>query len=224
MFRQRPGACRQAIAPPCRRGVRRGSPAPGRRTPARNMSGSPQRTAAEPMRMVSPRWTSTSKRSPARLVHLGGREDPLDGVLPQLVGAEPALLVLVDEGNRVDEAVERRHRGRRPRLTSAADPAPRTARASSPDRSLGDRPATISSQRNCRAAPGGAERTRRTSDGHPPSPPHPSSSSPSCSARAAISVSVKASSSLPTSETCPAARRRASGIAMLSRPARTRWA
>ena len=57
-----------------------------------NMSASCQRAAADPMRTVSPRsrriWRARRRTSAISR----GREDPLDGVLPQLVGPEPAFV------------------------------------------------------------------------------------------------------------------------------------
>ena len=102
-------------------------------------------------------------------------------------------------------------------MTSPLDPEPSTARANNAERSLGDNPATTSSQRNCLAEPAGADRTSRTNDGHPPSPSHRTCARPSCSANAATSASVKASMSPLTSTTCPLARRRATGIGTGSR-------
>ena len=95
-------------------------------------------------------------------------------------------------------------------LTSSAVPQPSVARASSRRCSAADSPATTSSQRNCGAAPSGAERARRTSDGQPANCRDSSSvrtSRHSDLARASTSVGVKASSSMPTSTTWPAARR-----------------
>ena len=85
--------------------------------------------------------------------------------------------------------------------TSLSDPEPSTARASSPDCSVAGNRATISSQRNCRSAPGGADRTNRTSEGHPAKSRHAAGSSPSNPARAAVSASLNASASGPTSTT-----------------------
>ncbi len=89
------------------------------------------------------------------------------------------------------------------RATSRAEPEPSTASASRPARSAGDNPATISSHRNCRVAPGGADRTSRTSDGHPANPSHAAWSSPSDRASASTSASVNASASPPISTTWP---------------------
>ena len=99
---------------------------------------------------------------------------PLDGVRPKLVGAEPALLVLIQERHREDKSVDvdiaAGHFGdlnRRPRTKHGEC-------QQTPNARLGDNPATTSSQRNCLAAPAGADRTSRTNDGHPAQPlaPH----------------------------------------------------
>ena len=58
------------------------------------------------------------------------------------------------------------------RNTSPDEPAPSIASASNTERSAADSPATISSQRNWRVAPGGADRTSRTNEGHPANPTH----------------------------------------------------
>ena len=53
--------------------------------------------------------TSLAKGLEGTPTHVGDlrrREDPLDGVLPQLVGPEPALCVLVQQGNRSHEPVD----------------------------------------------------------------------------------------------------------------------
>ena len=58
------------------------------------------------MRTVSPRSSSTSQGSPTYLEDLRGREEPLRRVLPQLVGSERAVGVLVQKGNRADQPVD----------------------------------------------------------------------------------------------------------------------
>ena len=53
--------------------------------------------------------TSLAKGLEGTPTHVGDlrrREDPLDGVLPQLVGPEPALCVLVQQGNRSHQPVD----------------------------------------------------------------------------------------------------------------------
>ena len=175
------------------------------------MSASPQRTAADPCDGLAPleetpapvggpRAPRPPGRSARRRPPTGGgrRACPASSWWKQRRRA--------DEPVDVDLVAGDVRRSRRPSPNRAwrgrADP---TAR-------LGDSPATISSQRNCRVAPGGADRTSRTSDGHPANPSHAARSSPSRPASAVTSASVNASSSAPTSTTCPAARRRASGI------------
>ena len=159
-------ACSPANGQPCRWGAPRGSRARARRTPGGTCRGLP-----------SARRPIPCERS--RLVR-GAAAGPVDVSRgPPPPGRSARRRPPTAGGRRACPCASWCKRGTQPtsrsmstsqpatRATSLAEPEPSTASASSPDRSAGDNPATISSQRNCRVAPG----RRRQDQPHQRRPP-----------------------------------------------------
>ena len=179
------GRLGRAGEPPRRRVDRQGAGGVVDELAAGRLQGgaSPHRSALQPVRSVSRRrWNSSRARRRVAARSSSGKIRSTTSSHRWWMRYQPSASPLTSGTWAASDSRRASTSGSNPpspdpatQPTSLAVPQPSVARASRRRCSAADRPATISSHRNCGAEPSGAEMARRTSDGHPAKRPRPSS-------------------------------------------------